>query len=185
MRRPLVPLLLLLLLAAVSWSEPKAVTGPQYDARGELVRPRGFRSWVVVGTSLGLGYSDATRAPGDPGPFRSVYMEPSAFAAYRETGEFPEGTMLALIVHGAGSRTPPAKNGFHMGEFERFELAVKDSSKHADGWAYYDFGRAGELKETSTPFERNACFACHAEHAAEDNVFVQFYPVLRDPADDE
>ena len=27
-----------------------------------------------------------------------------------------------------------------------------------------------------------SCFKCHSEHAAVDNVFLQFYPVLRDAA---
>jgi len=29
------------------------------------------------------------------------------------------------------------------------------------------------------------CFDCHAEHAADDNVFVQFYPILREAGEDE
>ena len=35
---------------------------------------------------------------------------------------------------------------------------------------------------TAKPFAKDRCWKCHNEHAAVDNVFVQFYPVLRDAA---
>ena len=35
------------------------------------------------------------------------------------------------------------------------------------------------LKPTAKAFNKRVCFACHNEHAQDDNVFVQFYPVLR------
>ena len=57
------------------------------------------------------------------------------------------------------------------------EAAVKDS-RLPDGWGYFSFGDGSEPSATAFPRER--CFACHREHAAVDNVFVQFYPVLRD-----
>ena len=47
------------------------------------------------------------------------------------------------------------------------------------GWAYFDFGRDAA---TARALPASRCQACHAEHAAKDNVFVQFYPTLRDLA---
>ena len=54
------------------------------------------------------------------------------------------------------------------------------NSRRPDGsktdWAYYDFP-AGQL--TAKAFLDKACYDCHLDHASDDNVWVQFYPVLR------
>ena len=55
-------------------------------------------------------------------------------------------------------------------------MSVKDRSRFPGGWAYFDFGRDGDSAAAIAP-ER--CAACHAEHAAIDNVFVHLYPQLR------
>ncbi len=36
-----------------------------------------------------------------------------------------------------------------------------------------------EPAAVSEPFEKHLCYSCHVEHGADDNVFTQFYPVLR------
>ena len=56
--------------------------------------------------------------------------------------------------------------------------AVKDGERFPDGWAYFSFGDGS--RPAATAFPRTQCFDCHRQHAASDNVFVQFYPVLRD-----
>lgn len=35
------------------------------------------------------------------------------------------------------------------------------------------------MVEAATPFLRESCYDCHHEHSATDNVFTQFYPMLR------
>ena len=55
-------------------------------------------------------------------------------------------------------------------------MALKDSARFDGGWAYFDFSGG---KTTAKPFAKQQCSSCHAEHAADDNVFTQFYPVLR------
>jgi hypothetical protein len=57
-------------------------------------------------------------------------------------------------------------------------VALKDHDKFDEGWAYFDF--ANGSKKTSTAFPKGSCFSCHKEHGADDNVFTQFYPVLRE-----
>ena len=75
------------------------------------------------------------------------------------------------------------------GQFQgkRIELAaaVKDTHRPGGGvpWAYYSF----ELDQDSNPvkparaFPDAHCYDCHLKHASKDNVWVQFYPALRDP----
>jgi hypothetical protein len=53
---------------------------------------------------------------------------------------------------------------------------VKDLAKFTgNGWAFFGFGKStsGEMLPRS-----ESCYSCHAEHAAVDNTFVQFYPAL-------
>jgi len=47
--------------------------------------------------------------------------------------------------------------------------------------AYFNFiGSGGAPLAQAKPFAKQACWKCHNEHGAADNVFVQFYPVLRE-----
>lgn len=60
----------------------------------------------------------------------------------------------------------------------RSYAAFRHTGRFPEGWAYYSFGDGS--RASATAFARAACFECHRQHAARDNVFVQFYPVLRD-----
>jgi hypothetical protein len=155
-------------------ADAEVVDRPQFAADGRLLRPKGVDRWVLVGTSLGQGYRDATEE--GPGMFHRVYLEPSAYDHFLETGRFPEGTMLALTIRLPERRVPPSRTGWTEGELVALEMSVKDRSRFPGGWAYFDFGRDGD---TSAAIAPERCAACHAEHAAIDNVFVQFYPQLR------
>ena len=158
---------------------PAGMTTPSYTEDGSLRRPRGYETWVHIGSSLGLSYAEnARRDP--PGLFHNVYIQPEAFAHYRRTGRFPEKTMLALTLHDPRQKESIAKDGYFQGDLVALEFALKDSERHAESWAYYDFGGGDDLKAVSTPFPKDRCFACHRENGADDNVFVQFYPLLRD-----
>jgi hypothetical protein len=162
--------------AALVWWAPSG-GGPSYTAAGELLLPSGVERWVAVGSSLGLGYSDGEREAGAE-TFHTVLLEPHAYESYRRSGRFPDGTMLALIIRSPAARVEPARRGRVAGDLMAVELAVKDTARFAGGWAYFDFGR-GRPGTTARPFPAESCARCHAEHAARDNVFVQFYPQLR------
>ncbi len=162
--------------AAFAAAPPPAPDGalPLYAADGALLRPAEVERWVLVGASLGLGYSDAT--DDGPGMFHRVYLEPAAYDHYRRTGRFRDGTMLALSIRRPDRRVPPSRAGWTEGELAALELAVKDPGRFEGGWAYFDFGRDAPTAPALPP---DRCARCHARHAARDNVFVQFYPQLR------
>jgi hypothetical protein len=149
------------------------VMKPRYGPGG-LQRPKGYERWMSVGVSLGLSYSN-TQAAHDA--FHQVFIPHAAYEAFARTGTFPEGTMLALEIRGVGSRALPARSGLFANERTALEVAVKDDGATADGWAYYGFGDGSEA--AAQPFPSSACFSCHRQHAATDNVFTQFYPRLR------
>ena len=129
---------------------PAGTGAPEYDARGALRRPEGYQEWTFVGASLGLSYAEGAA----------------------------EGTVLVLELHEAAQKVAPSRHGLFEGRRVAVEAAVKDSTRFPEGWAYYSFGDGSQA--TATAFPRGACFECHRQHAARDNVFVQFYPVLRD-----
>ena len=128
-----------------------------------------------MGASLGLGYSDATED--GPGMFHRVYLEPTAYEHYLRTRRFREGAMLALSIRRPVRRVPPSRAGWTEGGLVALELAVKDSKRFPEAWAYFDFGRDAS---SARALPATRCQACHLTHAVDDHVFVQFYPTLRD-----
>ena len=157
--------------------EPPATAMPQYDAERNLRLPSDYRQWVLVGQSLGLSYNEGQL---DHQMFNTTLMEPTAYRHVVETGEFREGTMLALILQGVGTNATPARQGQFATDVHVIELAVKDSARVPEGWAYYQFGgpMAGGYLATAAPKPQASCYSCHAEHAGRDNVFIQFYGLL-------
>jgi hypothetical protein len=152
---------------------------PRY-AGDALIRPDGFERWILAGASLGLGYSAAGGADlaGGGELFHNVYIEPSAYRHYVRTGRFREKTMLAMTLYAPARKLHPATQGQFEGEFLAAEFALKDSERFPGGWAYFDFGTRGPGSR-ALAMPRDACQSCHARHAADDHVFVQFYPTLR------
>ena len=170
---------------AAQQRQPAAATSidamPRYDTNRNLVLPDDYRRWVLVGSSLGLSYSEGGQGHQ---MFNTTLMEPSSYQHFVETGTFREGTMFALIGQGIGTNATPARQGQFATDVHMLELAVKDSKRVQEGWAYYDFGgpMMGGYRSTAAPQPKASCFNCHAEHAARDNVFVQFYGLLNDAA---
>jgi hypothetical protein len=193
LRRPPFTLALAVLLAVgfgislIRAAAPQVPTGgagapavmPRYDAERNLLLPSDYRTWVLVGTSLGLSYSEGARGHQ---MFHATVMEPTAYRHYVETGAFREGTMLALILQGTGANAAPAKGGQFATSVHAVEMAVKDTSRVPEGWAYYDFGgpMSGASRTAAAPQPKNRCHDCHAEHAAQDKVFTQFYGLLQE-----
>ena len=154
--------------------------GPRYDKDGALLLPADYRRWIFVGSSLGMSYSDG------PGMgmemFHETLMEPTAYQHFVDTGTFREGTMLALILHGAGERVPPMRRGRYATEVHGVEMAVKDSAHRPEKWAYYNFGGMTGLRTAAQAMPKESCYSCHVEHAKRDNVFLQFYTMLAEAA---
>ena len=165
----------------VSDSVRPAPVMPQYDGSRNLRLPGDYRQWVVVGQSLGLSYSEGQ---GDHQMFNTTLMEPTAYRHFVQTGQFREGTMLALILQGIGTNTLPARKGQFASDVHVVEMAVKDTGRVPEGWAYYAFGgpMAGGYQSSAAPQPKSSCYSCHAEHAARDNVFTQFYGLLKEAA---
>lgn len=181
------------LFASAVRSQSGAV--PQYTAKGELVTPSGFETWVFVGSNLGLAYKHELpvttakeSAQAEMQVFHNIYINPAAYAHFKEKHEFPELTMLVMEIFTAADKEPKGvlSAGVYNGGRIGLQVAVKDSKRpvaHDKPWAYYIPQDWQDPKHTlfpsSSAFKDAACESCHQAHASMDNVWVQFYPTLR------
>jgi len=152
---------------------------PQYDEDGALLRPEGFHSWVFVGASIGLSYAKNSDYSG-PGMFHNVYTQPEAYREFLRTGKFPEKTMFIIDMYDSKKEVSIARHGYIEGDRMGMDVSVKDHERFPEGWAYFNFAyENGKFAEKAKAFPKDSCYSCHSQHAASDNVFTQFYPVLR------
>jgi len=126
-----------------------------------LSLPLDYRSWILVGTVAQGSHSGTGNAA------ESVYISPGAYREFKRSGKFPQGTMM--ILESAMQSSPVA--------------SVKDE-RFGGGWGYFRFkdnGTGLSTRARALP-ETVGCAACHRDRAATDQVFTQFYPVLRSSA---
>ncbi|MGE0131032.1 MAG: cytochrome P460 family protein [Blastocatellales bacterium] len=154
----------------------KTMARPRYTDDKRLILPEGYGAWVFVGASIGLAYSDEARGDG-PGLFHRVYTQPEAYAEYQRAGKFPEKTMFVMELYRPEQKVSPNKQGYFEGERVAIEVSVKDREVFSEGWAYFNFGNGRRTE--ARPIPKASCYDCHREHGANDNVFTQFYPALR------
>jgi hypothetical protein len=179
---PTLPLFALLVICLLAWAGVRAAPAgagdePRFTAKNELVRPEGHREWIFIGATLGMSYSEDA-AMRDPS-FHNLYLKPAAYQEYKRTGRFPEKTIIVMETLSAGSQASINRQGHFEDRLVGLEAAVKDSSRFPEGWAYFSFSQGDGLAATARAFPKQACWDCHHQHAATDNVFTQFYPVLR------
>jgi hypothetical protein len=163
---------------------PSTGVMPQYDKDRNLLLPANYRQWMLAGSSLGLSYAEGGAQGAGMQMFNTTLIEPTAYKHFVETGQFRDGTMLVLLLQGQGTNALPARRGQFATDVHGVEMAVKDSSRVPEGWAYYNFGGSmmGGLRTSAAPQPKASCYNCHVEHAARDNVFMQFYQMLSDAA---
>jgi hypothetical protein len=168
---------------------------PRYVRGGDLILPNGFDTWVFVGSNLGLSYSPdaaaavSARPPRPPRQqFHNVSINKAAYDYFSANGRFPERTILVMQVFEAADKEPASilASGVFNGRRVGLEVAVKNTSR-PDGkttpWAYYNFTDPSDRSKvlaSATAFPDEVCANCHQRHASIDNVWVQFYPALRD-----
>ena len=178
----LVPLCAAAAVAALALAGParaQSSDGPSYTPAGELIRPANFREWMFVTAGLGMTYNQpAQGAPARTPNFTNVYVNPSAYRSYMQSGQWPNGTMFILEIRASTSEGSINKGGHFQTDLVVIEASVKDARGQ---WAYFDFGRDMKTQVNALP-PTERCYACHRDNAAVDNTFVQFYPTLLDVA---
>jgi cytochrome P460 len=147
---------------------------PRFTQDGKLDFPANYREWIYLTSGLNMSY--APRVAGmNHDMFDNVFVNPSAYKAFLETGTWPDQTILVLEVRGAGSKASINKSGhFQDGDVMGREVHLKDK-RAPGGWAFYGFD---ETKPTTAFPHEMDCYSCHEQHGAVDTTFVQFYPTL-------
>ena len=164
-------------------AQPPAADAPRYQNGTDLVFPSDYRTWTFLGAGLGMTYEGEGGA-GDAQMFSNTFVNPSSHAHFLETGAWADGTTFVLEFRRSDSDASINRAGRFQTELAFVEAEVKDS-RFEDGWAFYQFGPAGNLRDVAPrmsgePVQR--CIACHTEHTAVERTFVQFYPTLLEVA---
>lgn len=161
---------LALVAAAPDANGPK----PQYDGKGNLVRPPDYREWMFLSAGYGMNYSPG---PGSHEMFTNVFVQRWAYDEFAKAGKWPEQSMFVIDERDAGSRSSINQKGHYQTDLMGLAVEVKDSAHNPEKWAYYVFSADGQSAEAMP--KGNACYACHDAHAAVEHTFVQFYPTVK------
>lgn len=165
---------LFLTIAAFNQNTNQASDVPTYNDKGQLNLPENYREWVYLSTGLDMSYTPGANP--DHHMFDNVFVNPTSYKKFQETGTWPDKTMLVLEVRGAESKGSINQRGnFQNGDVMGIEVHIKDEAKFPGKWAFFSFdnGKVGNLFPSGA-----ACYTCHQAHGAVDTTFVQFYPTL-------
>ena len=176
-----------LMVAAVHTAQAdKTGWGPKWTSDGNLKLPTNFHEWVYLGSPLTPHALNGGAAPFPE--YHNVYVQPEAYRAYRQSGKWPEGTIMLKELqltrpakHEDGSSEEVSGRGYFPAALNGIDISVKDSRRFADtnGWGFFNFGHhAPPYAKTAAALPKDACAGCHIQHA-DNMVFSKFYkPIL-------
>ena len=137
--------------------------------------PENYRQWTYLTTGFDMSYNPKAMDMGHH-MFDNVFALPEAYKSFAQTGTWPDGTVLVLEGRKAeGKGSINQKGNYQSTEVMGIEAHVKDESRFPGKWAFFIFGGDKTAKMVPTNMD---CYTCHADHAAVDTTFVQFYPTL-------
>jgi hypothetical protein len=161
-------------LAVLAAAPEEKMPKPQYDEKGQLLRPTDYREWMFLSAGYGMNYSPE---PGSHEMFTNVFVQRWAYDEFAKSGKWPEQSMFVIDEREAASRSSINQKGHYQTDLMGLAVEVKDSTRNPDKWAYYGF--AADSKSSGAMAHGNSCWACHDAHAAVEHTFVQFYPTLK------
>jgi Cytochrome P460 len=174
MRKVLCSVLLLITCLALAAAPDEKAPKPQYDEKGQLLRPAHYREWMFLSAGFGMNYSPE---PGSHEMFTNVFVQRWAYNEFLNSGKWPEQSMFVIDERDAASRGSINQKGHYQTNLTGLAIEVKDSTRNADKWAYYGFDADG--KSAGARPKGNGCWSCHEARAAVEHTFVQFYPTLK------
>ena len=161
-------------VAVLAAAPEEKMPKPQYDEKGQLLRPTDYREWMFLSAGYGMNYSPE---PGSHEMFTNVFVQRWAYDEFAKSGKWPEQSMFVIDERDAASRSSINQKGHYQTGLMGLAVEVKDSVRNPDKWAYYGF--AADSKSSGAMAHGNSCWACHDAHAAVEHTFVQFYPTLK------
>jgi hypothetical protein len=170
-----------LLLSALAFLSPpvlrefgSASSTPEFTQGGELKLPQGYREWVYLTSGFDMSYNPPMQM-GDQHIFDNVFVNPEAYKAFLNAGTWPDKTTLVLEERAARGKGSINQSGNFQTDVRGIELHVKDEARFPGKWAFFAFNGQNTAKAIPPSAD---CYSCHAQHAAVDTTFVQFYPTL-------
>ena len=165
-----------------------SVARASFTAANEVQLPVGYRQWEHVGTrdnALGK-VSIIDGKPTKTPEVLEAYVEPSAFAAYQKTGEWPDGSQLVKefsavrVGEGCKPDTYLCTTEFGEGIFETgyvgLGMMVKDEKRFPDApghWGFFDFGHhAPPYDPVSAVRPAEQCSGCHVRLASQTDFVI-------------
>jgi len=169
-----------LFIAGVAATTGAAPAGTSIsDAQGNLHVPANYReNYQYLGS-----WSVAADQGGGAAQMHVVYASPGAAAAWRQSGHFPDGTVLVKEVFAADTRPMTTGTVSHAKTLQGWFVMVKDSGNtHPKsplwgdgwGWAWFD----ADKPQTTTTKDHAECLGCHQPAKATDLIYTEGYPVL-------
>jgi hypothetical protein len=148
---------------------------PAYTKDGRMLFPSHYREWVFLSSGVDMSYNAKVQAAGHT-MFDNVFVNQEAYARFVQTGTWPDKTVLVSESRMGMDKGSINQGGHFQGTaITGLEVHVKDEARFPGNWAFFHFDN--EVSGSLFPKEAD-CYSCHAQHAAVDTTFVQFYPTL-------
>ena len=148
---------------------------PRYTGQS-LIRPENYREWIFLSSGLGMNYTPSANGRE---LFTNVFVPQWSYRQFLATGKWPDKSIFVVEERQSETNGSINKTGHFQSEFVRMGVEVKDESRFPEKWAYFNFD--AETK-TAAANPKAACWQCHADHAAVEHTFAQFYPALKEVA---
>ena len=155
---------------------------PFVAADGTISLPEDFRSWAHLGTWS----VDSDEEEGGSAGYHQVYTQPETIEAYRRTGRFPDGAVLVKELLSTATADMTTGRISRAAKTDGWFVMIKDGEGRfagnplwGDGWGWALF-ESDKPNATVTTDYRADCLGCHVPAQANDWVYVEGYPVLRD-----
>ena len=148
------------LLVVMSAFSADQMVRPKWSEGNQLARPEGYRDWMFAGSNFGMGYVEGQpTSDAKAKTFHNIFIQREAYREFAKSGQFPDGTMLVMEVVKPASNAPPNKQGVYQDRFVGIEVAVKDSKRFPEKWAYFKlFGSDEKPLDQAKAFPKNSCW---------------------------
>lgn len=159
----------------------KQVNAQSGTLAGAIQLPENFRTdYEFLGAWAVSGDADTGGKIGQ----HIVYASPGTVKAYRETGKFPDGTVLVKELFNGKTEDLTTGSVTSAAAVSGYFVMVKDAAGKntgplwGDGWGWAFFG-ADNTKQTTTKDYKAECLACHEPVRDRDLIYSYAYPVLK------
>ncbi|WP_262693511.1 cytochrome P460 family protein [Kordiimonas aquimaris] len=160
----------------------KSFAGEAVSAEGHIRVPENFRTdYVLMGSWSVAGDADTGGEIG----LHIVYAPKNAVTAYRETGAFPDETVIVKELFTGETEFLTTGEATRAKDLVGYFVMVKDDKNRfpdnplwGEGWGWSFFEGKTPNKTISTDYKSD-CLACHEPARETDFIYTNAYPVLK------